>query len=139
MWDLSSPTIDQTHTLCVGKQSLNHWTSREIPLLTYLVSSLSCFQCSLGHSSTFFSLAENTSHSVAAIFPPPFLKFCFSEDPPFSEEPPSGHPPTSFPTSFSDPFLGEHQCIFAKAFSGPPVSLLGIQVSLSTCVTCFIT
>ena len=45
----------------------------------------------------------------------------------------------SFPTSFSDPFLGEHQCIFAKAFSGPPVSLLGIQVSLSTCVTCFIT
>ena len=31
MWDLSSPTKDQTHIPCIGRQSLNHWTSREIP------------------------------------------------------------------------------------------------------------
>ena len=31
MWDLSSPTWDRTHTLCLGKRSLNHWTSREVP------------------------------------------------------------------------------------------------------------
>ena len=31
MWDLSSPTTDQTHTPCMGKGSLNHWTTREVP------------------------------------------------------------------------------------------------------------
>ena len=28
---LSSPTRDQTYTLCIGTQSLNHWTTREFP------------------------------------------------------------------------------------------------------------
>ena len=40
MQDLSSPTRDQTHTPCFGSQSLNHWTSREIPLLTFSDHSL---------------------------------------------------------------------------------------------------
>ena len=31
MWDLSSPTRDQTHTPCIGRQSLNHRTAREVP------------------------------------------------------------------------------------------------------------
>ena len=26
MWDLRSPTRDQTYTLWTGRQSLNHWT-----------------------------------------------------------------------------------------------------------------
>ena len=30
-WDTSSPTRDWTCTPCIGKQSLNHWTSREVP------------------------------------------------------------------------------------------------------------
>ena len=30
MWDPSSPTRDQTHTLCIGKQSHNNWTAKEI-------------------------------------------------------------------------------------------------------------
>ena len=30
-WDLSSPTRDWTHEFCIGKQSLNHWTTREVP------------------------------------------------------------------------------------------------------------
>ena len=29
MWDLSSQTSDPTGTLCVGRQSPNHWTTRE--------------------------------------------------------------------------------------------------------------
>ena len=29
--NLSSPTRDWTHTPCIGRQSLNHWTVREIP------------------------------------------------------------------------------------------------------------
>ena len=30
MWDLSSPTRDWTHTPCIGRQTLNHWTAREV-------------------------------------------------------------------------------------------------------------
>ena len=32
MWDLSSPTRDRTLTLCIKRQSLNHWTLREVPV-----------------------------------------------------------------------------------------------------------
>ena len=31
IWGLSSLTKDQTHIPCVGRQSLNHWTAREVP------------------------------------------------------------------------------------------------------------
>ena len=30
IWDLSSPTRDRTHTPCIGRQSLNQWTAREV-------------------------------------------------------------------------------------------------------------
>ena len=32
MWDLSSPTRNQTQVPCIGRWILNHWTTREIPL-----------------------------------------------------------------------------------------------------------
>ena len=32
MWDLSSPTRDRTHDPCIERQSLNTWTTREVPL-----------------------------------------------------------------------------------------------------------
>ena len=31
MWDLSFPTKHWTHTPCIGRQSLKHWTTREVP------------------------------------------------------------------------------------------------------------
>ena len=31
MWDLSSPTRDQTHAPAMEAQHLNHWTAREVP------------------------------------------------------------------------------------------------------------
>ena len=31
MWDPSSSTREPTHTPCIGRQSLNHWTTREVP------------------------------------------------------------------------------------------------------------
>ena len=31
--DLSSPTRDQTHVPCIGRQILNCWTIREVPKL----------------------------------------------------------------------------------------------------------
>ena len=36
MWDLSSRARDQTCTPCIGRQSLIHWTSREVPSLRFL-------------------------------------------------------------------------------------------------------
>ena len=31
MWDLSCTTRDWTHTHCIGRQSLTHWTTRKVP------------------------------------------------------------------------------------------------------------
>ena len=31
VWDLSSPTKDQTHVLYIGRWILNHWTTRNVP------------------------------------------------------------------------------------------------------------
>ena len=31
----SSPTRDQTHVPCIGKQILNHWTTREVPGVSF--------------------------------------------------------------------------------------------------------
>ena len=30
MWDLSPTTRDRTHSPCIGRQNLNHWTAREV-------------------------------------------------------------------------------------------------------------
>ena len=30
-WDPSSPTRVQTHDPCIGRQILNHWTTRKVP------------------------------------------------------------------------------------------------------------
>ena len=37
MWDLIFPIRDQTNTLCTGRQSLNHWTTREVPMVALSV------------------------------------------------------------------------------------------------------
>ena len=42
MWDLSSPTRGQTWTLCFGRQSLNHWTTREVLKPCYLNMYMLC-------------------------------------------------------------------------------------------------
>ena len=36
MWDLSSPTRDQTQVPCIGRRVLNPWTTREAPLFRFL-------------------------------------------------------------------------------------------------------
>ena len=36
MWNLSSLTRDQTCTPRIGRQSLNHWTAREVPQIIFL-------------------------------------------------------------------------------------------------------
>ena len=58
MWDLSFQTRDGTCTSCIGRRSLNHWTTREIPwwwsfsrlfklYLKYAFSKLFVFFCFL--------------------------------------------------------------------------------------------
>ena len=53
MWDLSSPTGDHTRTPCIGRQSLHHWTAKEVPHAAYEWS----FQGYL----SFFSFRLNTT------------------------------------------------------------------------------
>ena len=36
MWDPSSPTRDWNCTPCIGRQNLNHWTAREVPVIIYI-------------------------------------------------------------------------------------------------------
>ena len=36
MWDLSYPTRDRTRIPCIARQILNHWTTREVPILIIL-------------------------------------------------------------------------------------------------------
>ena len=38
MWDLSSPTRDQICTPYIGRQSLNHWTTREVPVRSIILN-----------------------------------------------------------------------------------------------------
>ena len=33
MWDLGSPSRDGTWTPCIGRRSLNHWTTRDVPVV----------------------------------------------------------------------------------------------------------
>ena len=33
--DLSSPTKGQTYTVCIGRWSLNYWTSKEVPIQSF--------------------------------------------------------------------------------------------------------
>ena len=35
MWDVSSLTRNWTHTACIGRWSLNHWTAREVLIHTF--------------------------------------------------------------------------------------------------------
>ena len=40
LWDLSALTRDWTHTPCVERQSINHWTTREVPKIQFFIHSL---------------------------------------------------------------------------------------------------
>ena len=48
MWDLCSLSWDRSHTLCIGRQSLNHWTTRKVPrrkMTAFVSGSHSCGGC----------------------------------------------------------------------------------------------
>ena len=42
MWDLSSLTRNQTYAPAVEVQSLNHWTTREVPFVAYFIPNSFC-------------------------------------------------------------------------------------------------
>ena len=60
IWERSPPTRDQSHAPCIGRQSLNHWTSREVPL-----SSLSL--CLLFFSHSILSLCDPRDCSMSGL------------------------------------------------------------------------
>ena len=40
VWDLNSPTRDRTHTPCTGRRSLNHWTTKVVPMFLLFIQCL---------------------------------------------------------------------------------------------------
>ena len=50
MWHLSSPIKDQTHIPCIGRWILNHWTTREVPILIFFKGSPEVFYYLLPNS-----------------------------------------------------------------------------------------
>ena len=59
MWDLSSPTRDQTGVPCIARQVLNHWTTREVPSQSILARKLFevlCFILTLHIKFVFYSI-----------------------------------------------------------------------------------
>ena len=45
MWDLNFLTRDPTHVPCIGRQSLNYWTTREVSMVMNLKQSQSGCPC----------------------------------------------------------------------------------------------
>ena len=56
MWDLSLLTRNRTHTPCIGRRSLNHWTTGEIPI------QIPFYSCGINRSRT-----EGLSFSTSAL------------------------------------------------------------------------
>ena len=44
-WDLSSSTMDRIRNLCPGRESPNHWTTREVPLFNFLYKDIPILGC----------------------------------------------------------------------------------------------
>ena len=72
MWDISSPVRDWTHVPCIGRQILNHWTTKKV-LTVGINFKLYCGQA-LAHLSYFscwpFSYFSLSSLHVGAIHTP---------------------------------------------------------------------
>ena len=43
MWDLSSPTRNQTYIPCIQRQSLNYWTARQVSILLKNITKISLY------------------------------------------------------------------------------------------------
>ena len=92
MWDLSSPSRDQTHVPCIGRWSLTHWTTRKGPM--YFLNNwrkyLKICQKSLneGYKSNWLTVTYaslHSSYSFGYLFSRirncagPFLAFCVDD------------------------------------------------------------
>ena len=75
MWDLSSPTRNQTHTPCVGRQSLNHCATREAPSLSLRLafSLISALQVTFHIRFYYFNEAVGSVKSVVSVLALPFI------------------------------------------------------------------
>ena len=68
MWDPSSAIRDWTRTHCIGRRSLNHWTTREVPEINYLkLNNWIAF-------STLTMLCNHHIHLIPKHFHPPQIK-----------------------------------------------------------------
>ena len=82
IWALSSLTRAQTHILCIARQILNLWTTREVPLrLLRLDCCTSCFaKCYLGPTSCTKMTSSETQIKMLKIVTQ-FLLFSVLKEP----------------------------------------------------------
>jgi len=55
IWDLSSPTRDQTSIPCIARQILNHWTTRQVLPKDWLCQTMTVIASSVQFSHSFLS------------------------------------------------------------------------------------
>ena len=73
-WDLSSQIRDRTLVLCIGKQILHHWTTREVPGQNFrFTEKLSRKYKEFPYASSSFSLLLTTQFPIFLL-----LTFCFT-------------------------------------------------------------
>ena len=115
MWDLSSPTRDQTHTPCIGRRSLNNWTTREIPKYSFYLTPVDSFFCFFGSHCNMW-VVNSTTYSSLFLVPSstPFITHCW--------------PPSLMGDDLLTCFLGK-TCL-KSPYLFPPQSLLPSHSSI---------
>ena len=81
MWDLSSPTRDQTHVPCIGMGILNHWTTRVVHLFCRVVTLFCIFY--IGNESVRLSIFSFVYQSIwicPVIFLLSYSSFLFNKN-----------------------------------------------------------
>ena len=67
MWDLSTPTRNQTATSFIERQSLSHWTTREVPHILNPYTQTHTYSLSHVHTDTHSLLPFPLCFSIASI------------------------------------------------------------------------
>ena len=67
MWDLSSPTRDQICTPFIGRQSLSHWTTREVPVRSIILNLSSSFWWWWSYHSSFLPTSKCSSLGIISL------------------------------------------------------------------------